>query len=121
MVEPPDEEALVAGILESVVVKEVMCEGDEVLVLETTIDKEVVVVDDRIPEAETVSENEFVGYTDVCGVVLVVLDGVENDLVEVKAVMAVMLVTLAWSTLEEFESEMQCWEQVQLYNTTTNK
>ena len=98
-----------------------MCEDGEVLVLVTTIDKGVVVVDDRFPEAETVSENECVGYTDICGVVLIVLVGVGNDLVEVKAVMAVMLVTLAWSTLEEFESEVQLWERMQLYNTTTKK
>ena len=104
MVESSDEEVLVADVLDCVIIREVVCEGEDVLVLVTTIDKEVVVVDEKVPMAETVSENEFVGYTDVCGVVLIVLEGVGNDLVEVKAVMAVvMLVTLAWPTLEEFE------------------
>ena len=75
VVEPPDEEVLVAGVLECVNLKEAVCEDDEGSVL---------------PEDETKSENELVQYSDVSEAVLVI---VEVDLVVVKAAMAVLLVT----------------------------
>ena len=63
MVEPSNEEfeVLVAGVLDCVIIKEAVCEGDKVLMLVTTIDKEVVEVDERVRMAEIVTENEFVG------------------------------------------------------------
>lgn len=46
MVEPPDQEVLVAGVLECVNIKETVCEdGDEVSMLVTSVNKELVVVD----------------------------------------------------------------------------
>ena len=49
------------------------------------------------------------------------IDGVEVDLVVVKAAMDVVWVTLGWSILEEFESEVQFGKQVHICNISPNK
>ena len=107
MVKLPDEEVLGASIPEGVNINEAVCEDDEEPMPVTTVDKELVVADERVPEAEIESENEFGRYIDVSELVLIVIDGVEVELGVVKAVMDVVWVTLGWSTLEEFESEVQ--------------
>ena len=50
-------------------------------------------------------------------VVLVVMDGVEVDLVVVKAAMVVLFVMLGCSVLDEIEFGVQFWEQVYVGNT----
>ena len=59
VVEPPDEEVLVAGVLEYVNLKDGVCEDDKVSVL---------------PEAETKSENELVQYSDVSEAILMIVE-----------------------------------------------
>ena len=107
VVELPDAEVLGASVLDCVNIKEAVCEGNEVSVLATTVDKELVEVNESVSVTETELENEFVGYSDVRGGVLVVMDGVEVDLVVVKAAMTVLLVTLGCSVLNVLESGVQ--------------
>ena len=82
--------------------------------LVTTVGKEFVVVEEMASVAETELENEFMTKPDVREVFVISIDGVEADIVVVKAAMAVLFVSSGCSMPDEVESGARSGEQMHL-------